>query len=137
MRLCPLPSLPSLLPGLFAAAAAAIAAPALAVNDVLSDSDLVARANTVFSVKEPPTDRIIGLHKSQLVIVDVRCSDVCPNNTVRIIHYAGAADAVCAQTGADLVTVNVPRSLTLGPEKFCVPHLLVKRRLYTDRPYQY
>lgn len=116
--------------------AAVISAPAFAAGDVLSDGDLIARANAVFAVKEAPVDRILGIHKGLPIIVDVRCGDVCPNSTVRIIHYAGAADAACAQTHGDLVSVDVPRSITVGPEKFCVPHALVSRRLYTDRPYQ-
>ena len=115
--------------------AAVIAAPAFASGDVLSDGELLSRAAAVFAVKEAPVDRILGLHKGLPIIVDVRCSDVCPNYTVRIIHYAGAAEAACAQVRGDLVSVDVPRSITVGPEKFCVPHALVQRRLYTDRPY--
>ena len=116
--------------------AAACAPSAFASNDVLSDSELLSRANDAFAAKEAPVDRVLGFHNGQMIIVDVRCSDVCPTNTVRIIHYAGSADAVCAQTRADLVTVDVPRSITVGPEKFCVPRVLVSRRLYTDKPYQ-
>ncbi len=131
MGLCSSLPLCAALLGLFVAVV-----PAVAANDILSDNDLVARANAVFAAKEAPVDRILGIHKGLPVIVDVRCSDICPNYTVRIIHYAGAAEAACAQTRADLVMVNVPRSITTGPEKFCVPHALVSRRQYTDRPYQ-
>lgn len=116
--------------------AVVIAAPVFASNDFLGDSDLVARAAEVFSVKEAPVDRMLGLHKGLPIIVDVRCSDVCPANTVRIIHFAGSAEAACAQAHSDVVIVDVPRGFTVGPEKFCVPHVLVSRRLYADRPYQ-
>jgi hypothetical protein len=105
-----------------------------ATSDVISDRELVTRAQSVLAVKEAPIDRVLGIHDGQMIIVDVRCSGTCPASTVRIIHYAGNQEAVCAR--ADLVTVDVFRGLTIGPEKFCVPHALVQRRLYTDRPYQ-
>lgn len=110
--------------------------PAWAVNDALSDADLIARTSAVLASKDAPPDRIIGLYKNLAVVVDLRCSDACPQSTVRIVHFAGTAEAACAQTAGDLVTVAVPRGLTSGPEKFCVPRILVSRKLYTDRPYQ-
>lgn len=116
------------------AVAVAISVPAAASTDILSDGDLVSRASSAFANKEPPADRILGIHRGQMVMLDVRCADVCPNYTVRIIHYAGAPN--CTQLGGDIVSVDVPRSITTGPEKFCVPHVLVSRRLYTDKPYQ-
>jgi|GEM_PF-1585201 len=116
------------------AMAVAISAPAAASTDILADGDLVNRAATVFANKEPPSDRILGIHHGQMVVLDVRCADVCPNYTVRIVHYAGAPN--CTQLGGDVVSVDVPRSITSGPEQFCIPHILVSRRLYADKPYQ-
>jgi hypothetical protein len=111
-------------------------APAGAVNDVLSDSDLASRVSAVFASKDAPPDRVLGLHKGLPVLLDIRCSDLCPANTVRIVHYIGAADAACAAAAGDLVNIAVPRGITMGPEKFCVPHVLAGRHLYTDQPYR-
>lgn len=116
--------------------AMAAMAPGWAANDPLSDSDLASRANTLFSGTETPADRVLGIHNGVLVIIDVRCSDLCPANTIRIIHYMGGVEAACKQTGGDLINIVVPRGLSTGPEKFCIPHVLASRKTYADKPYQ-
>lgn len=121
---------------LLAVFTAAAAMPAFARTDSLSDSQLVSQVSDVFTERETPPDRMLGTHKGMPIIIDVRCAGNCPAATVRIVHYMGSVEQACAATGGDIVTVDVPRGLSSGPEKFCVPHTLVSRRLYTDRPYQ-
>ncbi len=117
--------------------AALAAVPANAAMDTLSDADLVNRASAVFSEKEPPADRILGVHRGNRVIVDVRCGDVCPAYTVRIIHYDIPAGPACSQIGGDSTSVLMPMGITTANQDFCVPHILYTRKLYTDRPYQH
>lgn len=111
------------------------ARPALALNDALGDLDLASRAGAVLAAKETPADRILGLHKGVPVVVDTRCAGSCPASTIRIIHYLGGVDTACLNTHGDIVNVDVPRGMSMGPEKFCVPHILVSRHMYTDKPY--
>ena len=121
---------------LAAAITSAAVIPAFARTDPLSDSQLVSQVSDVFTERETPPDRMIGAHKGMPVIIDVRCAGACPATTVRIIHYIGSVEQACTVTGGDIIAVDVPRGLTSGPEKFCIPHILVSRHLYTDRPYQ-
>lgn len=114
---------------------AAAAMVANAAGDVLTDADLVARANAVMSVKEAPVDRMLGVHKGMPVIVDVRCANVCPQNTVRIIHYAAGPGPDCTKLGGDTASITVPVSISERPQPFCIPHVLYGRQLYTDHPY--
>lgn len=109
---------------------------AMAAGDPVSDSDLISRAEAVLASKEAPADRILGIHHGLPVLIDIRCGDVCPAYTVRILHYPGQAEAACAQTGGDIATVDVPKSITYGPEKFCIPHILFSRKRFTDKPFQ-
>ena len=109
---------------------------ASASTDALSDADLIARASAVFASKDSPADRILGVHRGKQVVLDVICGDICPAYTARIIHYLAPPDASCVQSGADTVSVQVPRGIAAGQESFCVPHVLVAHKLYTDRPYQ-
>ncbi len=114
-----------------------VAAPsARAATDALSDSDLVARALAIFASKESPADRILGVHRGQQVLLEVRCGDVCPAYTVRIIHYLAPADANCVRLGGDVVGIAVPAGIAIMNQDFCIPHVLVARILYTDHPYQ-
>lgn len=109
---------------------------AFAAADILSDADLVNRAAAIFAKKESPADRILGVYRGQQVFLEVRCSDNCPAATVRIIHYMTPADASCTRLGSDIVGIAVPAGITMMSQDFCIPHVLVRSRLYTDRPYQ-
>jgi len=115
---------------------AAAATAANASSDALTDAALVSRASAVFAVKEPPTDRVLGIHRGALVFVDVFCSDVCPANTVRVIHYQVGPGPLCTQLGGDSVSIVVPITVGARPLDYCIPHILYRRHLYTDRPYQ-
>lgn len=110
--------------------------PAWAATDALTDTALVSRASAVFANKESPADRILGIHRGQRVLLEVLCSDACPANTVRIIHYMMPTDDNCTRLGGDIVGVAVSAGLTATIQNFCIPHVLVARRLYTDRPYK-
>lgn len=107
-----------------------------AATDALSDPQLVARVSATFAVQDGPTDRILGMHHGALVMVDIRCGDVCPAYTVRIVHYGVEPGPACAQLGGDTASVAVPRGIAIGQQDFCIPHVLYARKLYADHPYQ-
>lgn len=109
---------------------------AYAANDPLTDTELVARVGAVMSVKEAPADRMLGLHKGTPVIVDVRCGDVCPQYTVRVIRYAIDPGPACTKLGGDTATIGVPMGLVTRPQSFCIPHVLYSKQMYTDQPYR-
>jgi hypothetical protein len=113
-----------------------ISSPALAAADPVDDAQLVARARAVLAVKEAPADRMLAAHKGVPVIVDVRCGDVCPQYTVRIIHYIVSPGPDCVKLGGDTANVMVPVSIAVRPQPFCIPHALYGKNLYTDHPYQ-
>jgi hypothetical protein len=110
--------------------------PAFASADILTDANLVARASALFTNKDSPADRILGIHHGKQVILDVLCGDICPANTVRIIHYLAPPDSACVQSGADVVSLQVAGGIAASQQSFCVPHILVAHKLYTDRPYR-
>ena len=114
---------------------ATVAVAAHGAADPVTDADLVARANAVMSVKDAPADRMLGVHKGSPVIVDVRCGDVCPQYTVRIIHYVADSGPDCTRLGGDTASILVPVSITSRPQPFCIPHVLYGKQLYTDHPY--
>ena len=119
-----------------ALSAVLLAAPACAANTTLSDTDLAGRAAAVLSVKEPPADRVLGIHRGTMVFVDVLCSDVCPVNTVRVIHYQVEAGPQCTRLGGDSVSIVVPITIGARAQPYCIPHILYRRNLYNDQPYR-
>lgn len=118
------------------AAAAVFALTAVAAHastETLSDTVLLQMVSVLHSAKQSPADRILGIHNGARVMVDERCSGVCPDRTVRIFHYMPGTK--CTAVKGDTVQVEVPRGLSKGDESFCVPHILYLRKLYTDNPY--
>ncbi len=110
-------------------------APAFAVTATLTDNQLVSRAAAALHVQRPPADRILGIHRGVQVIVDDRCGDGCPANTVRIIRYMIGPGPACSRIGGDSASIGVPITVGITMQTFCVPHILYRRNLYTSRPY--
>lgn len=68
----------------------------------------------------------LGIHAGTPVVAEFPCSDVCPQYTVRIIHYALPPDADCAAAGGIEKKVLVPVAITVLPKTFCVPKALAE-----------
>lgn len=64
------------------------------------------------------------------VVAEHPCSDVCPQYTIRIIHYRLPPDTSCASVGGVEKQVLVPIAITVRPETFCIPEPLVAGERY-------
>jgi hypothetical protein len=106
---------------------AALAAPALAATPTrqLTDADLVAYAAKPFDRGAMMFKHVtLGMHHGALVVADFPCGDVCPNYTVRIIHYDTPPGPACARLGGVVVSRSVPVSIAVTSQSFCVPAAL-------------
>ncbi|MHB1057329.1 MAG: hypothetical protein ACYC0F_05560 [Rhodanobacter sp.] len=72
----------------------------------------------------------VGRYHGVPVVAEHPCSDVCPQYTVRIIHYQLPADASCASVGGVEEQVLVPIAITVRSKTFCVPDALVASGAY-------
>ena len=101
-----------------------------ASSDTLSDDALVAYASQPFDKAEKFNHRdVLGIHHGAEVVADFPCSDVCPNYTVRVIHYTTAPGPDCDRIGGVDKTRRVPFSIATVSREFCVPKILVDRNL--------
>lgn len=75
----------------------------------------------------------LGTYKGIPVMAEFPCADVCPQYTVRIIHYRLPAGASCASIGGVEEEVLVPIAITVQPETFCIPEPLVASGLYYSK----
>ena len=75
----------------------------------------------------------LGSYRHVPVVAEFPCSDVCPNYTVRIIHYRLPADMSCASAGGVEKQVLVPVAITVLPKTFCIPEPLVASGQYYAR----
>ncbi len=67
------------------------------------------------------------------VMAEFPCADVCPQYTVRIIHYRLPANASCTDAGGVEKEVLVPIAIAVRMETFCIPEPLVASGQYYSR----
>jgi hypothetical protein len=72
----------------------------------------------------------LGRYRNVPVVAEFPCSDVCPQYTVRIIHYQLQPEASCASVGGVEKEVLVPIAITVRPKTFCIPEPLVASGRY-------
>ena len=72
----------------------------------------------------------LGRYRNVPVVAEFPCSDVCPQYTVRIIHYQLPPEASCASVGGVEKEVLVPIAIAVRPKTFCIPEPLVASGQY-------
>jgi hypothetical protein len=75
----------------------------------------------------------LGHHHGLPVVAEFRCGDVCPQYTVRIIHYRLPEGSGCAAAGGVEKSVAVPVAIAVMQKTFCVPKALVASGGYYSR----
>ena len=91
-------------------------------KDTLSDAQLIAIAQSDDRQPLPDTSKsVIGVHKGTDVIEAFICSDVCPENTLRLVYYDIEDSAKCARIGGVTKTILTPVAITVMPKPYCLP----------------
>lgn len=75
----------------------------------------------------------IGRYRGVPVVAEYPCSDVCPQYTVRIIHYRLPPDVSCASAGGVEKQVLVPIAIAVRSKTFCIPPPLVASGQYYSK----
>ena len=91
-------------------------------EDTLTDADLIRAAKQKESAPtEGAQQWVIGVHNGIEVVKSFQCSDLCPQNTLRVIYYDVPADATCESVGGVTKFILVPIAITVMPKKYCFP----------------
>lgn len=75
----------------------------------------------------------MGSYRGVPVVAEHPCGDVCPQYTVRIIHYQLPAEASCASVGGVEKEMLVPIAITVRMKTFCIPAPLVASGNYYSK----
>ena len=87
-----------------------VAATAAAEN--LSDEAVLQYASRNYDKGEMMDKHVVlGVHRGTPVVVEFPCSDVCPNYTVRVIHYDLATKQSCSEAGGVWKPFGFPKGL--------------------------
>ena len=91
-------------------------------DDTLTEADLIRAAQ---QKENTPTEGaqqwVIGVHNGIEVVKSFQCSDLCPQNTLRVIYYDVPTDAACESIGGVTKSILVPIAITVMPKKYCFP----------------
>ena len=91
-------------------------------EDTLTDTDLIRAAEQKESAPiEGAQQWVIGYHHGIAVVKSFQCSDLCPQNTLRVIYYDVPTDATCESIGGVTKSILVPFAITVMPKEYCFP----------------
>ena len=96
-------------------------------EDTLTDADLIQAAQQKESAPtEGAQQWVIGYHHGIAVVKSFQCSDLCPQNTLRVIYYDVPTNATCDSIGGVTKSILVPVAITVMPKKYCFPKVIAK-----------
>ena len=96
-------------------------------EDTLTDADLIRAAQQKESAPtEGAQQWVIGYHHGVAVVKSFQCSDLCPQNTLRVIYYDVPTDATCESIGGVTKSILVPIAITVMPKDYCFPKVIAK-----------
>ena len=91
-------------------------------EDTLTDADLIRAAQQKESVPTEGVQQwVIGYHHGIAVVKSFQCSDLCPQNTLRVIYYDVPADATCESIGGVTKSILVPFAISVKAKEYCFP----------------
>ena len=96
-------------------------------EDTLTDADLIRAAQQKESAPtEGAQQWVIGYHHGNAVVKSFQCSDLCPQNTLRVIYYDVPTDDTCESIGGVTKSILVPVAITVMPKDYCFPKVIAK-----------
>ena len=96
-------------------------------EDTMTDADLIRAAEQKESAPtEGAQQWVIGYHHGIAVVKSFQCSDLCPQNTLRVIYYDVPTDATCESIGGVTKSILVPIAITVMPKDYCFPKVIAK-----------
>ena len=96
-------------------------------EDTMTDADLIRAAGQKESAPtEGEQQWVIGYHHGNAVVKSFQCSDLCPQNTLRVIYYDVPTNATCESIGGVTKSILVPIAITVMPKDYCFPKVIAK-----------
>ncbi|MHA1177189.1 hypothetical protein [Psychrobacter faecalis] len=91
-------------------------------EDTLTDADLIRAAQQKENMPtEGAQQWVIGVHNGIEVVKSFQCSDLCPQNTLRVIYYDVPNDAACESIGGVTKSILVPFAISVKAKEYCFP----------------
>ncbi|WP_457857501.1 hypothetical protein [Psychrobacter pulmonis] len=96
-------------------------------EDTLTDADLIRAAQQKESAPtEGAQQWVIGVHNGIEVVKSFQCSDLCPQNTLRVIYYDVPTNATCESIGGVIKSILVPFAISVKAKEYCFPQAIAE-----------
>lgn len=96
-------------------------------EDTLTDADLIRAAQQKENMPtEGAQQWVIGVHNGIEVVKSFQCSDLCPQNTLRVIYYDVPNDATCESIGGVSKSILVPFAISVKAKEYCFPQAIAE-----------
>lgn len=96
-------------------------------ENTLTDADLIRAAQQKESAPtEGAQQWVIGVHNGIKVVKSFQCSDLCPQNTLRVIYYDVPTDATCDSIGGVTKSILVPFAISVRAKEYCFPKAIAE-----------
>lgn len=92
-------------------------------NQVLSEESILAYATTPFD-EAPENYVVLGELNGNQVVVEFKCSDICPDYTVRIVRYELKENESCSDIGGVEKEIVVPAGIAATTRTYCFPKVI-------------
>lgn len=89
----------------------------------LSEQDVLNYATTPFN-EVPENYVVFGSLNGSQVVVEFKCSDVCPDYTVRIVRYELNKNQSCDEVGGIEKEIVVPIGIAATRNTYCFPKVI-------------
>jgi hypothetical protein len=92
----------------------------------LTDRDVLNYASSSYDknlYRQPP--KVLGRLRGVDVVVEYKCSDICPNYTVRVIRFELPQGKTCDEAGGRYKKFELPPFSMQPDGGYCVPAVLV------------
>ena len=93
----------------------------------LTEQSLLEYASQPYDKAKRALDReVLGALNGGTVVANYICSDLCPDSTIRIVHFDVEPGEGCAAVGGIERSVVVPVAITARATAFCFPRVLAE-----------
>ena len=91
----------------------------------LTDGELLAYVSCPVDLDQVGQRIELGQINGTLVVANHYCSDLCPSNTVRVVHYELQDGKSCTAAGGVEKQITIPMGIGLGQRSFCFPKQVI------------
>ena len=92
----------------------------------VSDEEILDYATRPYNKYKIEQHRVVlGSRGGAIVLAEYICSDICPEYTVRVVHYELSKDQNCSEVSGIEKEIRIPVAIAAMNKTYCFPKILI------------